>query len=329
MLVSVVIPTFNRAGLVCKAINSVLAQSHPAFEIIVVDDGSKDETRDRIKVYGDRIRYVSQENGGLSRARNTGIEAALGEWVAFLDDDDEFCPDKLAIHAESALRHPNLDVHATNTVLMSASGERTNLWQIRGAADPGRCGVLARPLLWITRGCFFTQSVMFRRSALIDVGMYDPAMIYEDLDLFSRLPVDRPWGIDAREGVILFRRAESTYNLSQGIVDKPLVSYACLVKIYSRILDQAALSMHEQAQIRRMLAGFRFELGAAHLREGNRAEARHCFVQAMRDNPTFRTRVKGITTLALGDWSLSALKLLRSRRSGTRRSAPRVIPRSA
>jgi glycosyltransferase involved in cell wall biosynthesis len=159
MSISVVIPTFNRAGLVCKAIDSVLAQSHPATEIVVVDDGSTDNTKDRVKVYGDRIRYIWRENGGLSRARNTGIEAARGPWIAFLDDDDEFLHDKLAIHAQSAARYPGVDVHAANTILVSETGEQTNLWQLRGApvaldqprllfhavrdvsqTGPGRCG---------------------------------------------------------------------------------------------------------------------------------------------------------------------------------------------
>jgi glycosyltransferase involved in cell wall biosynthesis len=330
MQISVIITTYNRAHVVGKAIESVLAQTLQPLEIIVVDDGSKDDTKHKVASYGDRVRYVRRENGGLSRARNTGIEAARGEWIAFLDDDDEFHPDKLAIHAESAGRHPNFDVHAANTVLVSETEERTNLWQLRGVPDPGRCGVLARPLLWISRGCFFTQSVMLRRQALIDVGLYDPAMTcYEDLDLYSRLPADRPWGVDGREAVILFRRRESDYNLSQDWANNPLVSYTCLVKIYSRILGQPTLSPNEQVHICRRLAGYRFELGAAHMRRGNRAEAEQCFVQAMRDNPTFKTRVKGCAALASGGWSLDVLRSLRSRRGGVRRSTPRAAARGA
>jgi glycosyltransferase involved in cell wall biosynthesis len=324
MLISVVIPTFNRAGLVCKAIDSVLAQSHPATEIVVVDDGSTDDTRDRVKVYGDRIRYIWRENGGLSRARNTGIEAARGSWIAFLDDDDEFQRDKLVIHAQSAARYPGVDVHAANTILVSETGEQTNLWQLRGVPVPGHCELLPRPLLWISQGCFFTQSVMFRKKALVDVGMYDPSMIYEDLDLYTRLPAERPWGVDGRPAVVLFRRSETDYNLSQGIADKPRISCQCLVDIYSRLLDQTDLSAQERVHIRRKLAGFRFQLGITHLREGNRGEANLCFVQAMRDNPTLKTRIKGSAALALGGWSLRLPRLVGSRRGGMRRSTPKV-----
>jgi glycosyltransferase involved in cell wall biosynthesis len=93
--VSVVIPTFNRAHSVGKAIESVLAQTFQDFEVIVVDDGSKDDTSKVLAGFGDGIRTISQENRGASAARNAGIRLARGKWVAFLDSDDEWHPTKL------------------------------------------------------------------------------------------------------------------------------------------------------------------------------------------------------------------------------------------
>ncbi|MBM2835200.1 MAG: glycosyl transferase [Candidatus Brocadiaceae bacterium] len=95
--VSVVIPTYNRAPYVIMAIESVLAQSYQDYEIIVVDDGSTDGTRDVLEPYRDRIRYMYQDNKGVSAARNTGIQESRGEWIAFLDSDDEWLPNKLEI----------------------------------------------------------------------------------------------------------------------------------------------------------------------------------------------------------------------------------------
>lgn len=95
-LVSAIIPTYNYGRFVCEAVESALAQSYPAMEVIVVDDGSTDDTRQRLAAYGSRIRYIWQSNSGLSAARNTGIREARGDWVAFLDADDIWHHDKTA-----------------------------------------------------------------------------------------------------------------------------------------------------------------------------------------------------------------------------------------
>ena len=100
--VSVVIPTYNRADKVQKGIRSVLAQTFSDFEIVVVDDGSSDNTSQILKeTFGDRIRYIAQRNQGVSSARNTGIGAARGEWIAFLDSDDRWERDKLECQFEA------------------------------------------------------------------------------------------------------------------------------------------------------------------------------------------------------------------------------------
>jgi glycosyltransferase involved in cell wall biosynthesis len=95
--VSVVIPTYNRAHSIARAIDSVLAQTFPNIELIVVDDGSHDETAAVLARYGDRICLIRQENRGVSSARNRGIRAAHGNWIAFLDSDDEWRPTKIAL----------------------------------------------------------------------------------------------------------------------------------------------------------------------------------------------------------------------------------------
>lgn len=106
---SVIIPNYNNAATLARAIDSVLAQTHPAHEIIVVDDGSVDDSRAVVCAYGDRIRYVYQANAGVSAARNAGASLATGGWLAFLDADDTFVPERLAWHADWIARDGDLD----------------------------------------------------------------------------------------------------------------------------------------------------------------------------------------------------------------------------
>ena len=107
---SVIIPAYNGAGTLSRAIDSVLAQSWPAHEIIVVDDASSDGTGEVAKAYGTQIRYLCREhNAGVSSARNYGVEQASGDWLAFLDADDWYFPERLRWHAEWILQDPSLD----------------------------------------------------------------------------------------------------------------------------------------------------------------------------------------------------------------------------
>jgi len=106
---SVVIPVFNGAATVARAIESVLGQTYAAYELIVVDDGSTDETARVVAGFGRRVTYLRQANAGVSAARNIGAGHAKGEWLAFLDADDWYYPDRLRRHAEWIERDPGLD----------------------------------------------------------------------------------------------------------------------------------------------------------------------------------------------------------------------------
>ena len=98
--VRVIIPTYNRESYVPKPIDSFLCQAFEEYEIIVVDDGSKDDTKEVLKMYGDKIKYIYQDNSGVAAARNTGINASTGEWTAFLDSYDEWAPAYLSFQME-------------------------------------------------------------------------------------------------------------------------------------------------------------------------------------------------------------------------------------
>ena len=120
---SVIIPAFNSAATLTRAVDSVLGQTWPAHEVIVVDDGSSDDTRSLAEGYGDAVRVIYQSNAGVSVARNRGAEAATGNWLAFLDADDWYYPERLRWHAEWIADDPSLDVPVSYTHLRAHETE--------------------------------------------------------------------------------------------------------------------------------------------------------------------------------------------------------------
>jgi glycosyltransferase involved in cell wall biosynthesis len=119
----VVIPTYNRAGLIGAAIESVLAQSYRPLEIIVVDDGSKDHTREVVEAYGHPVRYVHKQNGGVAAARNTGFRHARGEFIALLDSDDAWHPWKLEAQVRVLEQFPDVGMVSTDMTATNEQGD--------------------------------------------------------------------------------------------------------------------------------------------------------------------------------------------------------------
>lgn len=116
--VSVVIPTYNRAGLIAQAVRSVLDQTGIHFEVIVVDDGSTDDTRQVLEPFNGKIRYLATENRGVAHARNIGMKASFGRYIAFLDSDDLYLPGKLALQVAFMEAHPEVGVVSTEISAM-------------------------------------------------------------------------------------------------------------------------------------------------------------------------------------------------------------------
>lgn len=119
---SVIIAVYNGAQTIRRAIESVLSQTWPAHEIIVVDDGSTDTTAQEVAQFGERVRYVHQANAGVSAARNAGARLATGDWLAFLDADDWYYPERLRRHASFLARDPDLDFLTGDYDYVAADG---------------------------------------------------------------------------------------------------------------------------------------------------------------------------------------------------------------
>jgi glycosyltransferase involved in cell wall biosynthesis len=128
--ISIVLPTFNRLDVIGRAVASILRQSHQEWELIVVDDGSTDGTRDRIESLDPRIRYIEQANQGVYVARNTGLRAARGRFVTFMDSDDEWLPHFLALTTAFLNAHP--DRHWVTTEFVEDLGDGSPLFFMIG-----------------------------------------------------------------------------------------------------------------------------------------------------------------------------------------------------
>jgi len=140
-LVSVVIPTYNRAYCIERAIDSVLAQSNANVEAVVIDDGSKDQTDALMqRRYGNdpRVRYFYQENTGISGARNAGLQRVRGDYVALLDSDDDWAPWKLELQIACMRAHPELGMTWTDMIALGPSGEKTHDAYLRVMYDAYR-----------------------------------------------------------------------------------------------------------------------------------------------------------------------------------------------
>ena len=186
-VVSVVIPTFNRAQKVVRAISSVQSQTFTDVEIIVVDDGSTDGTKKEVEQFDDIVTYVAHSsNLGVSAARNTGIKGSGGPLIAFLDSDDHWLPEKLAVQVCFFDEYPEAVACQTEEVWIR-NGRRVN--PMKKHLKPS--GDIFEPSLKL---CLVSPSaVMLKRSLLDEVGLFDEGLpVCEDYDLWLRISCRYP-----------------------------------------------------------------------------------------------------------------------------------------
>ncbi|VAV83415.1 hypothetical protein MNBD_DELTA01-505 [hydrothermal vent metagenome] len=217
-MVSVIIPTYNRAGYLIEAIESVLNQTYNDIEIIVVDDGSSDDTQEKLKPYKDKIEYVYIENGGPARARNVGMQMARGKYIAFLDSDDLYYPYKIEIQAGFLDKHHDValicselsavddnkildELHLKNYHKSAFTGSEATYENIYSKSFSVADGGLKLEK-WEDRKIYIgdvfdkyykelilsTNTVMFRRSLLESIGLqHEPYWYFEDYDFVLRI----------------------------------------------------------------------------------------------------------------------------------------------
>jgi glycosyltransferase involved in cell wall biosynthesis len=188
-LFSVIIPVYNRHAPVREAIDSVLGQTFADYELVVVDDGSTDGTREIEREYRGALRYVRREHGGVSAARNAGAGASSGLWLAFLDSDDRWLPEKLSRQALYIREHPDVGIHQTEEEWIR-KGRRVNP-KLKHAKREGRIFIDSLELCLISPSAAVMSRDFFERYGPFDEDL--PAC--EDYDLWLRVTKDEFVGL--------------------------------------------------------------------------------------------------------------------------------------
>lgn len=204
--VSVVIPAYNAAWCVARAIDSVLAQGFRDFELIVVDDGSTDGTAAVLSRYGDALRVLSKMNGGLSSARNAGIRAARGRYVAFLDADDWWLADKLERQVALMEARPELAFCSAAARIEDPAGKSLGEWRCGGGPGTALEAIFTVNAFVAGSG----SAVLARRDALDQTGGFDEKLrSLEDIDMWMRLAAVGDYACIADPLAIILKRPDS------------------------------------------------------------------------------------------------------------------------
>jgi glycosyltransferase involved in cell wall biosynthesis len=307
-LVSVIIPTYNRGKLVLRAVESALSQTHPKIEALIVDDGSRDDTREQVaRAYPNdpRVRYIFKQNGGVSSARNLGLREAHGEFVAFLDSDDLWLPGKVALQLECLRRFPEAGMVWTDMAAVDEAGQilhdrflrrmysaykyypssrelfAKGYREDRIGEVPAYFGDIFSPM--VLGNLVHTSTVLLRRARAAKVGSFDES---------KRTGEDYPFHLKTcAEGPVAFVDTV-TVHYTIGAADA-LSSPEKMVKISENFLSTLQSSLRtygDRIELPRALLGERLAdahawVGEELLRAGQSAEARVHFLKAIRTNP--------------------------------------------
>ena len=277
--VAVVIPTYNAAARLGTAVESVLAQGWGELAIVVVDDGSTDGTAAMVARFGDRVRYVRQERRGVSAARNVGLRATAGEFVAFLDADDVWLPGKLALQMPE-FADPAVGLVYSDFSLRREDGRDLASYLPSYLAERPLAGegwVLER---YLRSQFLFPSTVVARRRALERAGLFHEGLRgAEDLELFARVAAH--WKVAWRREV-LTARVEGRANLSS---DGSLMLEGKIAAFRSIAQKEPGISAGAGRALRGQLGQHLWWSGCRAMQQGDGARARREFLEALRVAP--------------------------------------------
>ncbi|MEK6798177.1 MAG: glycosyltransferase family 2 protein [Planctomycetota bacterium] len=303
--VSIVVPTYNRAGLLPRALDSIVRQTIDCWEIIVVDDGSSDETPNAVSPYakslGKRFTCLRQDNQGASSARNRGIDAARGDYVAFLDSDDEFLPDKLQRQLELFRKEPSLGFVYSDFAFVDLEGRRTDsVFRSKFPRALEAPTIEIAPRLHVCTGSLFDTLIrgyfiativgMVRRDVLGDCVRFAPMSSYAEEWLFYLQVarrcragfVDEPLSLHHFLAHSLTRESRRTNTLGKK-------------KLLYTILDAFPdMTSAQRDGLRRQLAATLRQVGLDALRTDDPRSAALAFAKSFAASPNLAVFINGI-----------------------------------
>ncbi|MGA1823650.1 MAG: glycosyltransferase [bacterium] len=295
--VSVIIPTYNQAGYLCEAIESVLCQTYNDYELVVIDDGSYDNTKEAVSSYSSaKIRYFYQKNNGLPSALNLALDKSRGEYIARLDHDDLYLTEKLEKQVSLLDSNPNIGLVYTQAYTIDEKGNIDGLYLKNHTCPPEPLRIL-RHFLFPP-----TQSIMFRRTCLDKVSYFDKNMpIANDWDFCIRMVQHYKFAYIEKPLVKIRRHsgATTTLNKKKAALDIIQVMQKHL-KILSMGESKAWISPHY------------YNLGRIYFYERDYKNAKKNFLLALKYNPY---ALKNLFFFALGSFPPSLIGRIRTIKS--------------
>jgi len=314
-LVSAIIPAYNSGTALIEAVESVLAQTYPNIEIIVVDDGSSDDTEAAMKQYHDRLTYIRQPNRGSAAARNRGIENARGELLAFLDADDTWRPEKIQLQVDYLQAHPEIGILCSDAREFNAAGTFAESF----LAQFGPIEVEGYVFESIARTAFVLTSTSVIRRVVVEDGLRfnEELRNFQDIDFFMRANLRYSLGL-IRE-VFVDRRLHEG-NVSKNFYKRYFYRTIAFEKILS---DGTPLTRRQRKTIVRLLAFSCSKIGGWHWGEFELEQSRRWYLKAIR--PDF-VGIDALLHVLLSFFPAQFIAFLRLLKRGPAEDAATAIP---
>ena len=303
---SVIIPVFNGEKTIAHAIESVLNQSYPPHEIVVIDDGSEDRTAEVVKGYSEDVNYFKQTNQGVSASRNNGARVATGDWLTFLDADDYYYPDRLQAHADYLNAYPKLGFLTSDFDYRQSNGDLIKRSMTDNAAgrrlieqaDKQDRAVLERNEMedFITQHFGDTHTLSLRRSDFIQLGGYPTRFaVCEDVHFLVRLCAQ----VDCI-GVICRPLAAYVIYANSATRCNPLRAQQQTVEAFSSLLSESGdYPKPIRVGLRGALRHARLDHATVLLKQGSHLRALCAIIPELHQSPGFRS-IRDVISIARG-----------------------------